>query len=302
MSLRRWTSRELPIEIGLAQNTKADSIQTLWMNGIARTKLALQLTGEPVRITIVEFVRSSSCPFLYAWADGAWEFVTDIVGHRAAQRVRGPRRAVAARSGRGRGPRPGGAIRRWRRRGAIACYIRASRSDLFRRGAAAGRRSSGRHDRFLARPGCANRQSTASKSSPAEIHVHRVPQQGRTASIARRRWRRRTACLLRRARAAASVRRIHRAIIDRAGFRRTGRGNQQLPRAHRLVSLWQFVDEHCGVAARRFAGDLAASSKPLGPMAAGKPWKKWLAFRPETRRRSCATSLEDCPPARDACG
>jgi tetratricopeptide (TPR) repeat protein len=76
----RWTSRELPIEIGLAQNTKADSIQTLWMNGIARNEIGVELAGEPLRITIVEFIRTSSCPFLYAWVDGAWEFVTDILG------------------------------------------------------------------------------------------------------------------------------------------------------------------------------------------------------------------------------
>ncbi len=76
----RWTDRELPIEIGLGQKTMADSIQTLWMNGIARNEIGVALTGEPVRITIVEFVRSSSCPFLYAWTDGAWQFVTDVLG------------------------------------------------------------------------------------------------------------------------------------------------------------------------------------------------------------------------------
>jgi hypothetical protein len=76
----RWTSRELPIEIGLGQNTLADSIQTLWMNGIARNEIGLELTSAPVRITIVEFIRTSSCPFLYAWVDGAWEFVSDILG------------------------------------------------------------------------------------------------------------------------------------------------------------------------------------------------------------------------------
>jgi hypothetical protein len=76
----RWTNRELPIEIGIGQKTIADSIQTLWMNGIARNEIGVALTGEPVRITIVEFVRSSSCPFLYAWTDGAWQFVTDTLG------------------------------------------------------------------------------------------------------------------------------------------------------------------------------------------------------------------------------
>jgi tetratricopeptide (TPR) repeat protein len=76
----RWTSRELPIEIGIGQTTMADSIQTLWMNGIARNEVGVELTGEPVRITIVEFVRTSSCPFLYAWEDEAWQFLTDVLG------------------------------------------------------------------------------------------------------------------------------------------------------------------------------------------------------------------------------
>jgi tetratricopeptide (TPR) repeat protein len=79
-AVTRWTNRELPIEIGLGQHTTADSVQALWMNGIARNEIGVALTGAPVRITIVEFIRSSSCPFLYAWADGEWQFVTDLLG------------------------------------------------------------------------------------------------------------------------------------------------------------------------------------------------------------------------------
>ncbi|MEX2093666.1 MAG: VCBS repeat-containing protein, partial [Pirellulales bacterium] len=76
----RWTQRELPIEIGMGPRSVADSIQTLWMNGVARNEIAVTLTNEPLRITIIEFVRTSSCPFLYAWIDGAWQFVTDLLG------------------------------------------------------------------------------------------------------------------------------------------------------------------------------------------------------------------------------
>ncbi|HJQ81566.1 MAG TPA: FG-GAP-like repeat-containing protein [Lacipirellulaceae bacterium] len=76
----RWTDRELPIEIGIDGKHKLDSIQTLWMNGIAKNEIDVAVAREPLRITIVEFVRSSSCPFLYAWADGAWQFVTDLLG------------------------------------------------------------------------------------------------------------------------------------------------------------------------------------------------------------------------------
>jgi hypothetical protein len=76
----RWTSRELPIEIGIDEKSKLDSIQTLWMNGIAKNEIDVAVVREPLRITIVEFVRSSSCPFLYAWADGGWQFMTDLLG------------------------------------------------------------------------------------------------------------------------------------------------------------------------------------------------------------------------------
>jgi hypothetical protein len=76
----RWTSRELPIEIGMDQKQRADTVQTLWMNGIAKNEIDVAVTPDPVQITIVEFVRSSSCPFLYAWTDGTWEFVTDLLG------------------------------------------------------------------------------------------------------------------------------------------------------------------------------------------------------------------------------
>jgi hypothetical protein len=70
----------LPIEIGIGQKAKLDSIQTLWMNGIAKNEINVAVSREPLRITILEFVRTSSCPFLYAWADGAWHFVTDLLG------------------------------------------------------------------------------------------------------------------------------------------------------------------------------------------------------------------------------
>ncbi len=76
----RWTNRELPIEIGMDAKSRLDSVQTLWMNGIAKNEIDVAVVREPLRITIVEFVRSSSCPFLYAWADGGWQFVTDLLG------------------------------------------------------------------------------------------------------------------------------------------------------------------------------------------------------------------------------
>jgi tetratricopeptide (TPR) repeat protein len=80
MVVTRWTHRELSIDIGIDEKNKLDSIQTLWMNGIAKNEINVTVAREPVRITILEFVRTSSCPFLYAWVDGAWQFVTDLLG------------------------------------------------------------------------------------------------------------------------------------------------------------------------------------------------------------------------------
>jgi hypothetical protein len=57
-----------------------DSIQTLWMNGVARNEIGVMVANEPIRISIYEFIRTSSCPFLYAWVDGAWQFLTDLLG------------------------------------------------------------------------------------------------------------------------------------------------------------------------------------------------------------------------------
>jgi len=76
----RWTDRELPIEIGVGQRPWIDSVQTLWMNGLARNQIGVQVDCEPLRIIVIEFIHTDSCPFLYAWMDGAWQFVTDLLG------------------------------------------------------------------------------------------------------------------------------------------------------------------------------------------------------------------------------
>ncbi len=76
----RWTAAELPIEIGVGQRRQVDSVQTLWTNGIAKNEISVDVDCRPLRITIIEFKRTTSCPFLYAWIDGRWQFVTDLLG------------------------------------------------------------------------------------------------------------------------------------------------------------------------------------------------------------------------------
>jgi hypothetical protein len=76
----RWTDRELPIEIGVGPRERIDAVQTLWMNGVARNEIDVPVDCKPLRITILEFRQTTSCPFLYAWIDGQWQFVTDLLG------------------------------------------------------------------------------------------------------------------------------------------------------------------------------------------------------------------------------
>jgi tetratricopeptide (TPR) repeat protein len=76
----RWTHRELPIELGMGRHNVADTIQTLWPNGIAKNEIGVQVAQAPVRISVVEFIRTDSCPFLYAFQDGQWRFLTDLLG------------------------------------------------------------------------------------------------------------------------------------------------------------------------------------------------------------------------------
>lgn len=79
-AVTRYTQRELPIEIGVGPHNMVDSIQTLWPNGVSRNEVGVAVSLKPVRISIAEFVRTSSCPFLYAWIGGEWQFVTDLLG------------------------------------------------------------------------------------------------------------------------------------------------------------------------------------------------------------------------------
>jgi tetratricopeptide (TPR) repeat protein len=79
LAVVRWTNRELPIEIGVGTHREIDSIQTLWPNGIAKNEIAVRVTSKPFRITVAEFIRTDSCPFLYAWVGGRWKYLNDVL-------------------------------------------------------------------------------------------------------------------------------------------------------------------------------------------------------------------------------
>jgi tetratricopeptide (TPR) repeat protein len=76
----RWTEYELPIEIGVGSRERLDTVQTLWVKGLAKNELSVEANCQPLRIVIVRFIIPESCPFLYACIDGEWQFVTDLLG------------------------------------------------------------------------------------------------------------------------------------------------------------------------------------------------------------------------------
>ncbi len=91
----RWTQRELPVEIGLADRTHLDSVQTLWLNGVIDNQIHVRSERKPMGIVIVKFADTGSCPFLYVWDGKKYRFVTDLVGTAAtnlafARTMRGP--------------------------------------------------------------------------------------------------------------------------------------------------------------------------------------------------------------------
>jgi hypothetical protein len=70
----------LPVEIGVGQSKRLDSVQTVWVNGVVDNRLDVPV--RPAPLTIVEKnVAAGSCPYLYAWDGRRFRFVTDLLGN-----------------------------------------------------------------------------------------------------------------------------------------------------------------------------------------------------------------------------
>lgn len=72
------TVHELPIEIGLGKRQKVDALRPHWSDLVTTTDLAL---GECATETLIELeLPTGSCPYLYVWDGGRFQFVTDFLG------------------------------------------------------------------------------------------------------------------------------------------------------------------------------------------------------------------------------
>ena len=67
-----------PTSIGLAGAARADFVAITWSDGVFQTELALD-AGRLHRIAETQR-QLSSCPVLFAWNGGAFQFVTDVLG------------------------------------------------------------------------------------------------------------------------------------------------------------------------------------------------------------------------------
>ncbi len=70
----------LALELGLGGQKRADSVRTLWTNGVVDHQINVALDGKPLTID-EKNVATGSCPFLYAWDGTKHRFVTDILGN-----------------------------------------------------------------------------------------------------------------------------------------------------------------------------------------------------------------------------
>jgi Tfp pilus assembly protein PilF len=72
------TVKQLPLEIGVGQHDKIDSLKIHWFD-LATTLVDVPVESKPLTLDELT-LPTGSCPYLYAWDGQRFKFVTDILG------------------------------------------------------------------------------------------------------------------------------------------------------------------------------------------------------------------------------
>ncbi|HTO04329.1 MAG TPA: FG-GAP-like repeat-containing protein [Opitutus sp.] len=81
--ISRVVSRELPVEIGLGDLQRLDSVQVVWPDGTVDNHIDVAADARVVSVHRRSAITTGSCPYLYAWDGSRFRFITDFLGSGA---------------------------------------------------------------------------------------------------------------------------------------------------------------------------------------------------------------------------